>query len=176
MDHGEHGVPRSTRRDTKRCQKTPCPPWYSVFSVIHSSAKDVFKHNFAMRIIIPIILSLLTNVAFSQTDSCKIQPFHTASFEGVHAKGMINYDNISKLHKMISDEDGTTILRFTVSIDCDACELYTREVYGDTLSVEDIKLMTRRESRYIISFDCITGKTKKGEIISHKPFLYYIKP
>ena len=89
---------------------------------------------------------------------------------------MISYDDIGKLRKMISDEEGATILRFTVSIDCDACELYTREVYGDTLSAEDLKVMNRRESRYVISFDCIAGKTKKGELISHKPFLFYIKP
>jgi hypothetical protein len=114
---------------------------------------------------------------FSQEiDSCKIQPFHTASFSGVQAKGMIGYDDISKLHQIISDQAGSSILRFTVSIDCDACEMYSREVQGDTLSAEDIRVMNRRESRYIISFDCITGKTKKGELISHKPFLYYVKP
>lgn len=129
-----------------------------------------------MRVLFSIMLILLATVVFSQSDSCKIQPFHTASFQGVQAKGMISYDDIRKLHKMISDEEGSTILRFTVSIDCDACELYTREVYGDTLSAEDIKVMNRREARYIVSFDCITGKTKQGALISHKPFLYYIKP
>jgi len=129
-----------------------------------------------MRIIFSATLILLTTIAFSQTDSCKTEPLHTASFAGVTVKGMISYNDIDKLHKMISDEEGTTILRFTLSIDCDACELYTREVYGDTLSADDIKVMNRRESRYIISFDCIAGKTKKGELISHKPFLYYVKP
>lgn len=129
-----------------------------------------------MRIFYSILLVLFSTFAFSQADSCKTEPLHTASFAGVTAKGMISYDEIRKLHKMISDEEGATILRFTLSIDCDACELYTREVYGDTLSAEDLKVMNRRESRYIISFDCIAGKTKKGEVISHKPFLYYIKP
>lgn len=129
-----------------------------------------------MRIIFSFFLLLLSTVVFSQTDSCKTEPLHTASFAGVTVKGMIGYDDIGKLHKMISDEESTAILRFTLTIDCDACELYTREVYGDTLSAEDLKVMNRRESRYIISFDCIAGKTKKGELISHKPFLYYIKP
>lgn len=129
-----------------------------------------------MRLFVFLLLMIASITGYTQTDSCKIQPFHTASFAGVQVKGMIGYDDILKLHKMISDEEGTTILRFTVSIDCDACELYSREVYSDTLSGEDLKVMNRRESRYIISFDCITGKTKNGTLISHKPFLFYIKP
>ncbi|HEX2628828.1 MAG TPA: hypothetical protein VHM26_07450 [Chitinophagaceae bacterium] len=129
-----------------------------------------------MRGIFLIIFLSIATIAFSQADSCKTAPLHTASFAGVTVKGMISYDDIGKLHKMISDEEGSTILRFTLSIDCDACEMYTREVYSDTLSAEDIKVMNRRESRYIISFDCIAGKNKKGELISHKPFLYYVKP
>jgi hypothetical protein len=129
-----------------------------------------------MRIITTLLLILLINAGYAQVDSCKIQPFHNASFAGVQAKGMISFNDIGKLRKMISDEEGARILRFTVSIDCDACEMYSREVQGDSLSVEDLQVMNKRESRYVISFECIVGQTKKGEAISHKPFLFYIKP
>lgn len=131
-----------------------------------------------MRIIVTAALTFLTIMGYAQSsiDSCKIQPLHTASFAGIQAKGMISFDDISKLRKMISDEEGAKILRFTVSIDCDACEMYSREVQGDSLSVEDLQVMNKRESRYVISFECIVGQTKNGDAISHKPFLFYIKP
>jgi hypothetical protein len=110
------------------------------------------------------------------TDSCKILPYYIAFFDGAVAKGIINFDDRHQLKKMISEDKDASILRFTVTIDCDDCDVYTREVYDDTLSAQDMKMMSRTDARYIISFDCITGKTKKGQLISHKPFLFYLKP
>jgi hypothetical protein len=123
-----------------------------------------------------IILSFAGYAQITNIDSCKILPYHTASFEGVTVQGMIDFDDRYKLKRMISDEKDAVIIRFHVTIDCDDCGIYTREIYGDTLSLQDLKVMSRQNARYIISFECITGKTKRGELISHKPFLFYVKP
>jgi len=123
-----------------------------------------------------IFISVICNAQIANIDSCKILPYHTASFEGVAVQGMIDFDDRYKLKRMISDEKDAAIIRFHLTIDCDDCGIYAREVYSDTLSLQDLKVMNRQNARYIISFECITGKTKKGELISHKPFLFYVKP
>jgi hypothetical protein len=118
-------------------------------------------------------------IAYSQTastDSCAITPLYTASFEGIQEKGMLSVEAVSRFRKMIPGDDGTTILRFTFSIDCDKCELYMKEVYSDTLSADDQQRMKKVNGGQVISFECIVGKNKKGELVSYKPFLFYIKP
>lgn len=132
-----------------------------------------------MKLIVLFATLFFFNNVFSQTeeiDSCAISPTLTASFEGIDKKGMISTDDLAKFKKILPSEAGTTILRFTYSIDCDGCEMEVHEVYADTLSTEDIKRLTTVKPMQVLSFECIIGKNMKAELVSYKPFLFYVKP
>jgi hypothetical protein len=131
-----------------------------------------------MRITFLIVFVLFFDNVFSQTeeiDSCAIAPTLTASFEGIDKKGMISTDDLAKFKKLVPSEPGTMILRFTYSIDCDGCEIEIHEVYADTLSGDDVKRLVAVKPMQVISFECIIGKNRKGELVSCKPFLFYVK-
>ena len=132
-----------------------------------------------MKLFSLIALIFFSVSCFAQSgniDSCNILPYHKATFAGVDAMGMISFDDRNKLKKLISDDKDAVIIRFVVVIDCDECDIYTREIYGDSLSAQDIKTVSKSDAHYVMRFECITGKTKQGDLISHKPFLFYIKP
>jgi len=95
------------------------------------------------------------------------------SFPGITAKGMIPVDDISKLTKLISDQEGFTVSRFTLVIDCDKCEMEKFEIFSDTIPSS---AFINVKGGYVITFECIIAKNKKGELMSHKPALFYIKP
>lgn len=121
---------------------------------------------------------LFVSNAFSQTDevdSCAIAPTLTASFQGVDKKGMISTEDLAQFKKLVPTEAGTTILRFTYTIDCDGCDIEVRDVFADTLSAADIKRLVAIKPMQVLSFECIVGKNKKGELVSYKPFLFYVK-
>ena len=133
---------------------------------------------FSMKIFFLFVSIFIFGNAFSQTeetDSCAINPTLTASFEGIDKKGMISTEDLAKFKKLVPSESGTTILRFTYSIDCDGCDIEIYEVYADTLSAEDIKRLVAVRPMQVISFECIIGKNTKGELVSYKPFLFYVK-
>jgi hypothetical protein len=110
------------------------------------------------------------------TDSCTISPLYTASIEGIEEKGMLSVNDVSKFKRLLPGDKNTTILRFTFSIDCDKCDLFLNEVYSDSLSEDDRQRISKMNIGNVISFECIVGKNGKGELISYKPFLFYIKP
>ncbi|HEX7844167.1 MAG TPA: hypothetical protein VF476_00120 [Chitinophagaceae bacterium] len=126
-----------------------------------------------------IILSLISSSVFSQTnevDSCSISPTHIAMIDGLDKKGMLSTTDMPKIRKLVSDDKDVTILRFTYSVDCDGCDIDIREVFADTLSREDMKVLAEIKPMRVLSFECIVGKNKKGELVAFKPFLFYIKP
>lgn len=130
-------------------------------------------------IIFLLILTFASQLSFAQTDedSCsKVQPAFTASFEGVTAKGMLSPEDVAKLKKLIPDQAGLSIIRFTYTIDCgEDCDVQQRTVHGDMFGEEDLKALQAMKSRNVLSLECILGKNKKGELVSFKPFLYYIR-
>ena len=109
------------------------------------------------------------------SDSCTIRPVTTASIEGVQARGMIETSELAKFRKLIPDEKGFKITRFTYSIDCDNCEIIVKEVFSDSFTSDDLKLLAEVKSRQVISFECILGTNAKGELIAFKPFLFYVR-
>jgi hypothetical protein len=131
-----------------------------------------------MKTVLILLSIIFCTTTYSQavTDSCAIAPLYTASFENIQEKGMLSVEAASRFKKMLPDDKNTTILRFTFSIDCDKCELYMKEVYADTLSADDQARISKVNGGNVISFECIVGKNKKGELVSYKPFLFYVKP
>lgn len=130
-------------------------------------------------IVFLLIFACFAQASFAQADedSCgKVQPSFTASFDGVTAKGMLSPEELVKLKKLIPDANGLSIIRFTYIIDCgEDCDQQEKIVYGDTFSEEDQKALQAMKSRNVLSLQCILGKNKKGELVSFKPFLYYIR-
>jgi hypothetical protein len=132
----------------------------------------------SMKIILLVATLFCFSNAFAQVeevDSCAISPTLQASFEGIDKKGMISTADLTKFKKLVPSEPGTIILRFTYSIDCDGCEIEIHEVYADTLSGEDVKRLAAVKPMQVISFECIIGKNRKGELVNYKPFLFYVK-
>lgn len=132
-----------------------------------------------MRLIFSITLLLFSAVGWAQadeTDSCAIAPAHTAVIQGLDKKGILSMDDISKIKRLVAEDKEVSILRFTFSVDCDGCEMDIYEVYADTLSAEDLKRLAAIKPRQVLSFDCIVGKNKKGDLVTCKPFLFYIRP
>ena len=127
--------------------------------------------------VLTVILALFSSLqVFSQaSDSCSIRPVSAASVEGILAKGMIETTEVEKFRKLIPSEKGFKITRFTYSIDCDNCEIIIREVFSDSFSSDDIKLLSQIKSRQVISFECILGTNSKGELVAYKPFLFYVR-
>ena len=109
-------------------------------------------------------------------DSCSIAPQYTASIRGITKKGMISLSDLEIVHRIIADDQDISILRFTYSIDCDGCDMYVQDVYSDTLPSEELVYIRKMKPMQVLSFECIVGKNKKGELVTCKPFLYYIKP
>jgi len=131
-----------------------------------------------MKIFFLIVSMFFFGNVFSQTeeiDSCAIDATLTASFKGIDKMGMISTEDLTKFKKLVSSDSSTTILRFTYSIDCDGCEIEVHEVYADVLSEDDIKRLAAVKPMQVLSFECIVGKNKKGELIRYKPFLFYVK-
>ena len=89
---------------------------------------------------------------------------------------MLSLDDLAKVKKLIANDKEITILRFTFSIDCDACDLYIGDVYSDTFPGDELKHIHDMKPMQVLSFECIVGKNKKGELVTCKPFLFYIKP
>jgi hypothetical protein len=133
-----------------------------------------------MRYIYPVFLLLLValtaNSQNEEVDSCSITPTYTASLEGISKKGMLSTEDLSKVVKVIADEKEIRILRFTYSIDCDGCDMYVQDVYSDKLPEEETRMIKAMKPMQVLSFECIVGQNKKGELITCKPFLFYIKP
>jgi|SRR6218665_423000 len=129
--------------------------------------------------ILLLMLACFSQVCFAQADedSCgKVQPVFTASFEGIKARGMLLPEDLVKIKKLVPDESDLSIIRFTYIIDCgEDCEEQERVIYGDAFGEEDLKALQAMKSRNVLSLQCILGKNKKGELISFKPFLYYIR-
>lgn len=128
--------------------------------------------------ILLLILTGFCRLGFAQEeDSCtKVAPRFAASFEGITAKGMLSPEDVVKIRKLVSDEAGLTVVRFTYTIDCgEDCDVQERTVNGDTFSAEDLKALQAMKSRNVLSLQCILGKDKKGELVAFKPFLYYIR-
>ena len=123
-----------------------------------------------------LIGSITVHSQNADIDSCSISPLYTASLEGINKKGMIAIDDLEKVKKVISDEKEITILRFTYSIDCDGCDMYVQDVYSDKLPEEEIKMIKAMKPMQVLSFECIVGRNKKGELVTCKPFLFYVKP
>ena len=121
----------------------------------------------------------MASMLYAQTDaidSCAIAPLYTASIDGIDKKGMLSVDDLSKVKKLVASEKDITILRFTFSIDCDACDLYIGDVNSDTFPGDELKHIHDMKPMQVLSFECIVGKNKKGELVTCKPFLFYIKP
>jgi len=136
------------------------------------------KYSLVRRSFLFLAFALYIQTAFAQSDddSCKVLPHYTASFEGVQAKGMLSVEDLTKIKKLKPEETGVTIIRFTYIIDCgEDCEPHQRTVYGDMFSEEDIKAIQAMKSRNVLSLECILGKDKDGNLVSFKPFLYYIR-
>ncbi len=132
-----------------------------------------------MRLIFLITFLLTTVIGRTQadeTDSCAIAPTHTAAIQGLDKKGMLSLEDIPKIKRLVAADKDVSILRFTFSVDCDGCDIDIYEVYGDTLSAEDLKRLAAVKPMQVLSFECIIGKSKIGELVSCKPFLFYIKP
>jgi hypothetical protein len=111
-----------------------------------------------------------------EIDSCSIEPVHTAMFEGLDKKGMLYIDDLGKIKKLVAEDKGIKIIRFSYTIDCgEDCEMINRNVFADTLSAEELKYIQAMRSRDIFSIECIVGKNKKGDLVSCKPFLFYIR-
>ena len=123
-----------------------------------------------------LIGSITVHSQNADIDSCSISPLYTASLEGINKKGMIAIDDLEKVKNVISDEKDITILRFTYSIDCDGCDMYVQDVYSDQLPEEEIRMIKAMKPMQVLSFECIVGRNKKGELVTCKPFLFYVKP
>ena len=123
-----------------------------------------------------LAVNLLGHSQNADMDSCSIPPQHSATIEGIEKKGMLSVEDLAKVNKIIADEKDITILRFTYSIDCDGCDMYVQDVYADRLPEEELKMIKAMKPMQVLSFECIVGKNKKGELVTCKPFLYYIKP
>lgn len=130
---------------------------------------------FKALVLVVLTLYLPALVSAQTSDSCSIAPNFTASIDGLSAKGMMNTTDLEKIKKLIPAETGLKIIGFTYSIDCDNCEMIVRRVNSDSFSEEDRKVILDIKSRQILSFECIIGLNKKGELIAYKPFLYYIR-
>lgn len=136
------------------------------------------KYSLLRRYFLCLAFAFCIHTAFAQSDddSCKVLPRYTASFEGIQAKGMLSVEDLAKIKKIKPEEAGVTIIRFSYLIDCgEDCESHQKIVYGDTFSEEDTKAIQVMKSRNVLSIECILGKDKAGNLISFKPFLYYIR-
>ncbi len=126
------------------------------------------------------LLILLTSITMygqnTDIDSCSIAPAYTATIDGIDKKGMLSVDDLAGAKKLIASGKDVTILRFTYSIDCDGCDMYVQDLYADTIPDEELKLIKAMKPMQVLSFECIVGKNKHGELVTCKPFLFYIKP
>lgn len=132
------------------------------------------------KIVFLLLLLFAAAGSFAQVDedSCsKVIPKYTATFEGITARGMLSPEDISKIKKLLSEEIGITIIRFTYLIDCgeDCEDAVEKTVFGDTFAEDDLKALQGMKSRNVLSLQCILGKDSKGELVAFKPFLYYIR-
>ncbi len=123
-----------------------------------------------------LVTSVIGNAQTDETDSCAIAPTHTAMIQGLDKKGMLSREDLPKIKKLVAEDKDVSILRFIFSIDCDGCEPEFYEVNADSLSAEDLERLAAIKPMQVLSFDCIVGKNIKGELVTCKPFLFYIKP
>jgi hypothetical protein len=132
-----------------------------------------------MRYLFTFLLMAIALFATAQSDdidSCSMEPSHTAMFDGLDKKGMLSTDDLGKIKKIVAEDKGIKIIRFSYTIDCgEDCEMISKSVFTDTLPAEDLKYIQAMRSRNIFSIECIIGKNKKGELVSCKPFLFYIR-
>ena len=133
-----------------------------------------------MKSIFIILLAVLCSQAcFAQAneDSCSlVLPKFTASFEGITAKGMLAPEELARIKRVLTEEAGLVVVRFTYIIDCgEECDAQEKTVYGDTFSEEDQKALQAMKSRNVLSMQCILGRDKEGKLVAFKPFLYYIR-
>lgn len=120
--------------------------------------------------------ALFATAQSGDKDSCSIEPSHTAMFDGLDKKGMLSTDDLVKIKKIVAEDKAIKIIRFSYTIDCgEDCEMISRNVFTDTLPAEELKHIQEMRSRDIFSIECIIGKNKKGELVSCKPFLFYIR-
>ena len=136
-----------------------------------------------MQSILPIISVFLFSFpdVYAQSeikDSCNKMPYYKAFIEGVEKADTLSLDQFHKIKKLVPGNNTTSIIKFTVTFDCDGCSVEEITVYGDTIPEKYWFLFTRiidTSPNYFISFTCLVGKMYNGRIISYEPFWFYLK-
>ena len=130
-----------------------------------------------MRLFLFLAIILSGVRLYAQTapvDSCSINPSQVAFFQGFENRSIIKTRELNKIIRLVSDDKDIKIVGFTFSID-PGDDIYVRRVYSDTLSIQEAYPIRKMKKGYLISFGCINGVDRKGDLVCLKPFIFFIK-
>jgi hypothetical protein len=111
-------------------------------------------------------------------DSCNKLPYYKAFIDGVGKIDTLSFEQARRINKLVPENNLTSIIEFSVVLDCESCQPIEIKAAGDTIPEKDWRLLTKyfdgRAKSFLI-FNCIIGKDVRGNIISYLPFMFYLK-